>query len=146
MQFGRLSGARDLYLNSSRGKLGDEEAAALVTADLSGLRHLRLNGWKFTKGGMEALVNSPALAKLATLGLRSCGVHAASVAALANSPLFRTVKTLDLAFNTIGAGGAAALLKAGVPPKLKKLVLTGCRLDAADQRRLRAKFGAKLKV
>jgi len=144
LQFGRLSGARDMSLHSAA--LGEAEVAALLTADLSNLRHLRLSGWNLTRDVVAALANSPAVAKLATLGLNVCGIQAGSVTALVRSPLFATVKTLDLSGNKIGKGGVTALLKPDVPPALKQLVLNGGWLSAADKRRLKAKYGAKLKV
>lgn len=145
LQFGRLSGARDLYLDSF-GDLGAAEVTALLTADLSDLRHLRLRDWKFTRAAMEELANSPALAKLATLSLESCRIQSPSVTAVVRSPLFATLKTLVLSGNNIGKLGVAALLKVDVPPKLQRLVLTDYRLDAADRRRLKKKFGTKLRV
>ncbi len=143
LRFGRLSGVRELTLD---GDLGEAEVAALVTADLSDLRLLRLQHWRFTRAAMETLANSPGLKKLSTLLLLSCNVHAASVSALVKSPLFTTVKTLDLSGNAIGKAGVEALVKAPVPPKLKELTLSGWRLTAPDRRRLKAKFGAKLTV
>lgn len=143
LRFGRLSGARNLSLHSAR--LGEAEVAALVTADLSDLRQLRLYGWKLTRTAVETLGNCPALSKLTVLRLPSCAVKGPCVSALVSGPLFARLRTLDLSQNAIGSAGVAALLKVEVPAKLK-LVLNDYRLTANDRKKLKRKYGPQVKV
>ena len=144
LKFGRLDGARDLTLNIHGGTFGEEQLSALLGADQSRLRHLRLYGWTLPRTVLVALADSPALAKLATLELRACRLQGGGVSALVASPMFERLKVLDLSWNNIGKAGVEALMKVRVPGTLKKLVLSGCSAD--DRKRLKAKYGTRAKV
>jgi uncharacterized protein (TIGR02996 family) len=142
-EFGRLSGARELYLHSGFA-LGAAELDMLRAADLSELRRLRLEYWELPRAAIERFVKSPALANLTALCLQGCSVRGPGVAAIVKSPLFARLHTLDLTVNPIGSAGAAALAGAKVPPKLKELVLAGCPLEPDDRKKLKRKYGTRL--
>jgi uncharacterized protein (TIGR02996 family) len=146
LQFGRFSGARNLSLHTRFSDLSEAEAAGLITADLSDLRQLHLYGWKLTRTAVETLVKGPALSKLTALQLQACGVTGGGVSALVSGPLFANLKTLDLSWNRIGKLGVAALMKAAVPEKLKILLLVGCQLQSDERRKLKRRYGARLKA
>jgi uncharacterized protein (TIGR02996 family) len=141
LRFGRLSGAHDLFI---QGDLGTEEARALVTADLRGLRHLRLNGWTLAREALQALVTAPALQKLATVSLTTCRLQPATMRALVASPLFQTLKTLDLSWNTFGKATVAVLADAPAPASLKQLLFHGTILPQDERKRLKSKYRARM--
>jgi uncharacterized protein (TIGR02996 family) len=127
--------------------VGADQVAALAAGfDPARLWLLDLTDNPLHNPGAAALATTFANFKLQELKLRACRIQSAGVAALVNSPLMATVRALDLSGNNIGKAGVAALVKAAVPPALKELVLTDCRLTADDKKQLKAKFGTKVKV
>lgn len=145
LRFGRLSGARDLFISCGV-PFGEAEVEALLTADLSITRYLGLYGWAFTRTAMEALASAPDLTKLTTLQLRACRINGQIVSALVASPLFAVLKTLDLSENRLGKPAVESLMEVEVPAKLKELHLQSCQLQPGDKRRLKRKYGKRVKT
>lgn len=110
------------------------------------LQKLDLTNNPLRNDGVAALAKAFAEFDLRELVLAQCRIQGAGVAALTGSDLYAQLHTLDLSQNNIGKAGCAALLKAEVPAGLKRLVLTGCRLAADDTKKLKAKFGARIKL
>jgi uncharacterized protein (TIGR02996 family) len=157
LRTGRLSGARELSIT---GKLGDAEIASLLTANLSGLVSLTLEGWSLTRTGLQALANSPALAQLVrleliicdlpdgngaltvatglpalhSLGLIGCDLADNDAKSLAKSQALPNLRTLDLRDNhRITASGAAAVLAAKHLPRLTDVNLANTRIAHPEQ-------------
>ncbi|MBN9122595.1 MAG: TIGR02996 domain-containing protein [Planctomycetes bacterium] len=96
--------------------------------------------------GADALATAFAAFARLELKLSACRIQSVGAAALVNGPLFAKARTLDLSQNNIGKAGVAAVLKADVPTKLKELVLTDCRLGDDEKKKLKAKYGPRVKV
>jgi Leucine Rich repeat len=99
---------------------------------LERLHGLDLSGNLLGSDGLQALLASPRLGGLTSLGLRECRIGDGGVRALAHSPLLGQLTRLDLSHNEIGPGGVRALARAlevrsaaGDPPRLCDLRLHG---------------------
>ncbi len=138
---------RVTQLRAPRAHLGAKQMADLAAGfDPETLWQLDLTDNPLRNDGAAALVAAFAGFHLRELVLAECRVQAVGVAALVTSALFARLHVLDLSRNAIGKAGCAALLGAEIPAKLKRLVLTDCRLTADDQKKLRAKFGPRVKL
>ncbi len=132
---------------ATRAGIGAAELPDLASGfDSAKLWSLDLRDNPLRNDGAAALATAFARFKLRELKLSACRVQSAGVASLLGAAFMNTLRVFDLSGNTIGMAGVSALLKAEVPPELRELVLTGCRIIDADKNRLKAKYGAKLKV
>jgi uncharacterized protein (TIGR02996 family) len=144
---GAKGGERVTQLSAQSLDFGAAEMPALAAGfDPQTLRKLDLTDNPLRNEGAAALAEAFAGFHLRELVLAECRVQATGVAALAAGALYGRLHALDLSRNTVGKAGVAALLKADVPPNLKRLTLAGCRLDADDKKKLKAKFGPRLKL
>lgn len=110
------------------------------------LHKLDLTDNPLRNDGVAALAKAFAEFDLRELVLAQCRVQGAGVAALTASDLYARLQTLDLSQNNIGKAGVAALLKADVPAGLKRLVLTNSWRSTDDGKKLKAKFGSRVKL
>jgi uncharacterized protein (TIGR02996 family) len=124
LRIGRFSGASGLALNAP---LGDAELAGLLTADLSGLQSLQLQGWSLTRTSLKALAKSPAPAPLLTLDLTACALGSGSVGVLTTATAFPEVSALTLSRCGLTDADVEALARSRSFPKLDSLDLSGNR-------------------
>jgi uncharacterized protein (TIGR02996 family) len=155
--------------------LGDDGADALVTrypSSLDGLRELGLAGNNIGTTGMKALLGLRCLPYLTRLNLDNNLLQAkgadliatcaalgaltdlnvgrnrlgpAGVESLMASPHLTKLKRLDVSGNGIGVRGVQALLDAPHLDRLVELNVSGNRLDQGQVRRLRKRFGARVR-
>jgi uncharacterized protein (TIGR02996 family) len=170
----RLRSLTALTLNHNA--LGDDGADALVTRNsspLDGLRELSLAGNGIGPAGMRALLglrclptltrleldnnrlgadgaylitSHPALAGLTHLGLGRNRLGPAGVENLVALPILPRLTRLDVSGNGIGVRGVQALLDAPHLERLVELNVSGNRLDPEQVRRLRTRFGARVRA
>jgi uncharacterized protein (TIGR02996 family) len=163
-------------LELDHNRLEDDGAEALVRHPLSaldGLRELSLAGNLITSSGMQALLglrclplltrlemdnnrlgangadliaSCEALAGLTHLGLGRNRLGPADVENLVASPHLSRLTRLDLSGNGIGVRGVEALLAAPHLDRLIELNVSGNGLDPDLIRRLRARFGARVRA
>ncbi len=161
-----LSQLEKLYLDSNL--LGD--AGAMTVREwpaLPRLTHLSLGHNQMFAAGVKALAEAPALRQVISLrlfGNISCddganalassnwtrlqalnlwfsGIGDKGVRALARSRSFSQLTRLDLPANRIYNSGARALVESPGLPRLARLDLQRNHIDAAEQQRLRERFG-----
>lgn len=127
--------------------IGPAGARALVGMPWAGqLRRLDLERNELGADGAEVLASSRNLAGLTDLNLAHNRLGPAGVENLLASPNLTKLKRLVLRGNGISGRGVRALLAAPQLDALLDLDVTGNKLDGEDGRRLRARFGARVRV
>jgi len=163
-----LQGAR--VLDCSWTRMQDLHLTGLARAlPFPFLGELILNTCHVTAAGLGALATSGSFPALTDLHLTSCGLDDAAVAALAAGPLFARLRRLDLRNNRVGRDGVAALagpgdlrelslrhnqlddgvvavLEGGRLAGLHVLDLRGNRFTPDGERRLRERFGPRVRL
>jgi uncharacterized protein (TIGR02996 family) len=158
--------ARLTHLSLGNNPLGEAGARMLATSTaLEHLTHLELAGssyreWdeqsqRFVPGrpqevigdaGVRALAGATHLVRLSALDLRRNALSCQGLRALLESPLLPQLWWLDLRDNPLGSEGAGLLIRHGPWPRLAWLDVCNTGLDAAARSRLRAQFGAAVRL
>lgn len=92
--------------------------------------HLDLSENELGAEGARALMRSPRLAELESLGLETCELPPDAVAAITEAPCWQTLRVLDLSRNPIRVDGLLAFAECARPPHLHTLRLADADLHA----------------
>ena len=114
---------------------GDAWRALIARLDGPALHTLRVSSTSVSARDIRTLGERDALAKIDTLVLRDCDMHAEEVAELVEHLDPATIRHLDLSLNPLGSGGLGHLLSlTGARPV--HLDLTGCLIDDSGASRI----------